>query len=296
MTSKWRRLEPLLRRGKWNLVHLVDAVLESSLPHSEKLALLAIVSHCGKTNTKPSPGLRRLSALTSQKVDTTASAVDALELKGILRVDRRHRQAHVYDLSATMRGLLAVPPNGTDAVPKEGTGAVSRIGTAEHAPNSGGCPDAGGQAVPIGEKICPDPAYPRNQEGTKEGTRERASQSSAPLTLTSPTSTKREAKPGPKRRWTRVPADFQPTAEHRRLAAGSGVDFELELAKFRDHEFARPKREPGPTFSNWLRNARPQGGSTGPQRPRHGGPPVQQRDAASVAAVIARHHAGTAAE
>jgi hypothetical protein len=60
----------------------------------------------------------------------------------------------------------------------------------------------------------------------------------------------------PKRRWRRCPAEWTPTDEHRQLARERGVDFETELAKFRDHEFATGKSDANGTFRNWLRNAR----------------------------------------
>jgi len=59
------------------------------------------------------------------------------------------------------------------------------------------------------------------------------------------------------KRWRTVPADWQPTDEHREIAAARGVDFELELAKFRDYEFNVPKSNATATFRNWLRSARP---------------------------------------
>jgi hypothetical protein len=61
----------------------------------------------------------------------------------------------------------------------------------------------------------------------------------------------------PKRRWRRVPAEWEPTDDHRSIARERGVDFELELSKFRDHEFATAKSDANGTFRNWLRNARP---------------------------------------
>lgn len=65
--------------------------------------------------------------------------------------------------------------------------------------------------------------------------------------------------PKSKRRWRRCPADWAPTEEHRQLARERGVDFETELAKFRDHEFATGKSDANGTFRNWLRNARTTG-------------------------------------
>jgi transposase-like protein len=55
----------------------------------------------------------------------------------------------------------------------------------------------------------------------------------------------------------RAPADLVPKPEHRAIAAKRGVDFELELSKFRDHEFAKPKTDWDATLRNWMRNARP---------------------------------------
>lgn len=67
-------------------------------------------------------------------------------------------------------------------------------------------------------------------------------------------------------RWRRAPGDFAPGDKHRKLAASLGVDFELELAKFRDHEFDKPKSDADRSFSNWLRNAKKFGGAQQPQQ------------------------------
>lgn len=75
----------------------------------------------------------------------------------------------------------------------------------------------------------------------------------------------------PKRRWRKVPTEWQPTEEHRALARERGVDFELELSRFRDHEFASPKSDANATFRNWLRNARPTRAPVTQLTPRGGG-------------------------
>jgi hypothetical protein len=110
MTPKWLRLTPLLRKGKWNVVHVLDAIMESSLSGSQKLILLALVAHRSKRQPRPSPGMRRLSAMCSLHHETVGQNVDALERASLLRIDRRHRQAHLYDLDGLMLGLLACPP------------------------------------------------------------------------------------------------------------------------------------------------------------------------------------------
>jgi hypothetical protein len=54
-----------------------------------------------------------------------------------------------------------------------------------------------------------------------------------------------------------VPEAWQPSPEHRQIARDLRIPFDLELAKFRDHEFTVPKRDPDATFRNWIRNAKP---------------------------------------
>lgn len=112
--TKWERLEPWLRRGRWDSLRIIDSIMESSLSHSEKLAAIAIATHRSKEYPKPSPGIRRLARLTSQRDVTVLLAIGRLEKRGLIRIERGHRQAHVYDLSPLMRGLLTVPPTGTD--------------------------------------------------------------------------------------------------------------------------------------------------------------------------------------
>ncbi len=70
---------------------------------------------------------------------------------------------------------------------------------------------------------------------------------------------KREAAPPPKSEprspWRRVPEAWEPNLEHRAIARDMGVDFSLELKKFRDHHFQAPRQDADATFRNWLRNS-----------------------------------------
>ena len=79
-----------------------------------------------------------------------------------------------------------------------------------------------------------------------------------------------------KRRWTRVPSEWQPNDEHRGIAKAEGVDFERQLENFRDHDFARPKVDPDAAFRNWLRNPIAKQGS------KNGAPKAQQGMASTV--------------
>lgn len=81
------------------------------------------------------------------------------------------------------------------------------------------------------------------------------------------------ATPKPKRRWTKVPADWQPKQEHHTLAAELGVSLGSELPKFRDHEYHKPKSDPDACFRTWLRNAAEMAAS----RPVRTAPPGYQQ-------------------
>jgi len=71
------------------------------------------------------------------------------------------------------------------------------------------------------------------------------------------TVTKRNETPLRSKRWRRVPEGWAPNDAHRAIAASRGVDFDKELAAFRDHEFAAPKLDADAAFRNWLRRATP---------------------------------------
>lgn len=79
-----------------------------------------------------------------------------------------------------------------------------------------------------------------------------------PLPPVGGTTAEPDSEPKRKRgRKGKPPADWQPTDAHRAIASERGIDFELELAKFRDHEFATPRSDYDAAFRNWLRSATP---------------------------------------
>lgn len=214
--TKWERLVPILTRGKWNFMHVVDAVLESSLSRAEKITLIAIASHRSNKHPKPSPGLRRLATLTTQRVDTTADAVSGLVRKGLIRVEPGHRRANVYDLSGTMRALLTVSPIGTVTVPKKDTVTVLPIGTDEAKLTDIDCPDRGSRLSRSRNFDCPDPAYPRiPSEGNQEGSQDPVA-TSATAQLPLIPSTKQAASHKPQAT-TKTKAEHG--AEHQRVTA-----------------------------------------------------------------------------
>jgi hypothetical protein len=80
--------------------------------------------------------------------------------------------------------------------------------------------------------------------------RARAASSSAPSSASAEASTA-----GTHRGWRRVPPSWEPNDDHRKLANELNLIVDNELAMFRDHEFAKPKKDADATFSNWLRRA-----------------------------------------
>ena len=54
----------------------------------------------------------------------------------------------------------------------------------------------------------------------------------------------------------RCPKDWEPVDQHREIAKIEGVDFDRELAMFRDHTFGTARVDWDATFRNWLRSAR----------------------------------------
>lgn len=63
--------------------------------------------------------------------------------------------------------------------------------------------------------------------------------------------------------WREAQKALVPDEIHVRIATERGVDLQLELAKFRDHDFARPREDAAAAFRNWLRGARPATGGNG---------------------------------
>ena len=98
------------------------------------------------------------------------------------------------------------------------------------------------------------PQAPIDQE---QGQKSVAAQA-PPLTLTEPPA----AAPTKQKRATRIPDNWQPTAEDLRIAAEERPDVDAlrELVKFRDHFLSAPgqkgvKANWSATFRNWIRNA-----------------------------------------
>lgn len=65
---------------------------------------------------------------------------------------------------------------------------------------------------------------------------------------------KREIKKVVRKSWRFCPEDWKPSEHHQLMARQLGVDLASAEARFRDHEYAKPKTDPDRAFSTWLRN------------------------------------------
>lgn len=108
-------------------------------------------------------------------------------------------------------------------------------------------------AAPLGTPSDPDPGFKLGTEGS--GNTELPVKASIPG--------------GRAKRKTRLPADWQPTEEHRKRAAELGLNLVLEVEKFRLHAEAtgRLMVSWNATFSTWLLNAERFASEPGKRRP-----------------------------
>ena len=79
-------------------------------------------------------------------------------------------------------------------------------------------------------------------------------------------------------RGSRIPEDFSPSEDHAELARKMSVDLALEFEKFKDFWKAKAGKDATKldwpaTLRNWIRNAKPSGGSNGTNQPS----PAKQR-------------------
>jgi hypothetical protein len=258
-----------------DLLSAQRAVFMSALTSTEKLVLLGVLAHWSRTGDQPFPGVDRIARWTSFGRRAVIEAVKSLETKGALLVTRRPGLPNTYDVSRVFAGGLPVQDDHQ----------CTTITSAPDAPDP--CTTITGpvhDVHPTRAPRAPEGIHRRDPvKGSSEGIQGEASQSSAPLNLEPSDSTTRKAAGRKKtsKRWRCVPADWQPTDEHRSFARQQGVDFDLELRKFRNHEFPRYYEDANAKFIVWLTGAierarqdRNRGNSRSgqPRQPSHDGP------------------------
>jgi hypothetical protein len=223
---------------------------------AERLLLLALVEFA--PNIEPSTVL--LARMMNVDERQVRRLLRSLEQKGRLLVEQRAGQRSRYHLTDADPGHH-VPPNPGHGVPPD-----------EPSPRTP-CP-------PTPDTTSGGPRTPRPPKQTSKADK-KADNDLEPFRLHSSEPPKKKAPKADRKprvaRWTRIPAEWQPTPEHRALAAELGVNFDGELENFRDHEFRSPKSDGDACFRTWLRNAKnfARGGGngvhrSGPRQPNHG--------------------------
>jgi hypothetical protein len=163
--------------------------------------------------------------------DTSAVAhAQAQREKGAERV-RRHRAKNKPPDVTLQEALQDALPR---ALPRALPDATPEICASDLDPSGSGSPESSGNPECISSYKPP--------EGTDLVAR--ASKKSAAKVVRK---SKRDA-------WREAQLALVPDAEHARIASEMGVDLALQLAKFKDHDFARPREDAAATFRNWLRS------------------------------------------
>jgi hypothetical protein len=232
--------------GAFDLLQAQRAVFRSSIRAPEKLVALALLDHWSR-GTETFPSVQRLAAWSSLDRTAVMRALQGLERQGAIVVKRQKGVPNRYAL-----GQLSLLPvaesdrspaaSGTEPV-AESDGSETGV-TPEPVVESDQSPRATRRAErlpPVAESDLTSRS--ERHEGTQEVTQGRN-----PDTGPRKTSKARTT-------WRRVPEAWQPNDAQRKLATELGVNVELELAKFRDHEFAKPKTDADAAFRTWLRNA-----------------------------------------
>lgn len=249
-----------------------------SLDSSESLVMLALIKHADESGYAwPSVGL----LLRETRVGHTKATqcLTEFEARGLLV---RSRPRSAGDVSATQ--YFAIPEERRPSLyrlpllpPTEGLRGERRV--VRHADPSKREESASPLSEPVrhaeGGSSLGEPHPVRQAEGRgSPGGYKLLSElltGTAQLTAQAPTTPKapkvtvgeKRSKQGRVAKWRRVPDAWQASAAHREQAKGLGVNFELELAKFRDHEFKDGKSDADAAFRNWLRTAGDR--SRGPQ-------------------------------
>jgi hypothetical protein len=222
----------------------------------ERAMLLALVEFA--PNIEPSTMLLASMLGTSER--QVRRLLRSCEDKGLLRVELRTGHRSRYHLTAAADPGLSVLPDPGPIVPPA------------H-------PEPRTDSPPTPDQLS---GAPRTNSPPKQTTKadKKADNDLASFRLLSSEPPKKKSSKADRKprvaRWTRIPAEWQPTPEHRALAVELGVNFDGELENFRDHEFRSPKSDGDACFRTWLRNAKkfaPTGGNgahRGPRQPNHG--------------------------
>jgi hypothetical protein len=274
----------------FNALAWLGAVLSPActLDTCARVVMLALVRHAGAGGLAW-PGFGKLCAETDLGRTRVITALAELKRRGLVVSSQPERSPdepepvlkqyfeipqerrpnlYVLPLAPPLEALASSMEEGSTrrtSAPRElvhqadGRGAPGALG---------GVHQADGRGAPGAPKLLTE-----LPTGTTQGTGEALAAPTAP-----PVPLKLEVlKPPRKRseqaraaRWRRVPPTWAPDSSHRELARKLGVDFDSQLALFKDHEYRDPKSDADACFRTWLKRAL----EFGPQRAR--GKPIVQ--------------------
>lgn len=217
------------------------AVLESELSSKEKLVLIAILNHWSKASPQPFPSADTLARLTSYDERSIRRTIKSLAEKGAMKVIPTAGRPNRFDLTPVFDGALPRTeshPHPGQAVTPDSVSPLSE---------SRGHPCHAVTPPLTGSPGTPDRLPP---EVVKEVTNE--------VTQVKEPRERRVRAPRSKAASQRFcPEGWEPNQQHRAQAEQlrSYVDFDLELQKFRNHEFKRAITDWSRAFTKWLVNA-----------------------------------------
>ncbi len=218
----------------------------------EGLVMLALVRFADERG-RAFPGMGTLAKVTRVSRTKVVHSLAALETLGLFK---RQAQTRGKGLGSNTYQLPLEPPcSAPQTLPGQQTSAPHALGSA---------PETLGVVRPTHQGSAPGAPYLPNELsiGTTQGTGEApaapSQPTSRPLVLEMLESPRKRSEHPKKRaqRSRKAPETWSPEAACRALAAERGKNFDEELAKFRDHEFASAKSDWDGTFRNWLRNER----------------------------------------
>jgi hypothetical protein len=209
-------------------------------------AVLIVLADATNSSGQAFPSQQRIAEITELSERAVRYALDGLEGLGLISREPRYRKggsrkSTLYKLTIPATGATMPEGKDTSGNDLEGipaTGATMPPPYRQQVPPCEGTIPATGATLvtTLLEPTDKPPVVPLSDDGAEND-----------LSLNG----------GKHRGSKRCPKTFTPTAEHRKLAANLGLDFDMELAKMRDHEFREPRRDWDAVFRNWLRNSKP---------------------------------------
>jgi hypothetical protein len=249
--------------GGFDLLLAQRCVFRSTLRAPEKLVGLALLDHWSR-GSETFPSVQRLATWTSLDRTSVMRALQGLEQRGAILVTRRKGAPNRYELGQLTLLPVAESDRSTSTPVAESDGSGTDVGPAPVAQSDQSLSTTSRteRHPPVAESDTT--SRTERHEGTQEGTQTRNPLEKAFALESSPTegAPKRNGRSKGKGKRTGaaptklvpIPEDFQPTEEHRALAAKHGIDLELEVIGFKGHYDKQLVASPNGRFTTWLSN------------------------------------------